>query len=301
LGVENNRVVARPSLLSRALGAAGVIIARAAQPSRPEISALDVDIDDLGAEFDGYTIAVISDLHHPPTADVQWLRGVVDATNAWTPDLIAMLGDYGWSFKHMRRLARPWYGTALRAMTHVLEDLRARDGVVALVGNHDYYADVDAVRGWLESIGADVLVNRTRVIRRANSSLCVTGLDDFTDGQRGIAVDGAAVEAAPGRQHPTIVVAHNPDSIATVPRDVRVDVMLAGHTHGGQIVLPWYGAPVTMTQVCGPRTASGWVPHERAPLYVTRGLGAQLPLPIRVLCPPEILVLRLRARGQHPA
>ena len=92
-----------------------------------------------------------------------------------------------------------------------------------------------------------------------------------------------------------MALSHEPDGIRHLDPRLRVDVMLAGHTHGGQIVLPGYGAPLTMSRTCGRRSANGWVTNPRAPLYVTRGLGEQLPLPVRINCPPEIVVLRLRA------
>jgi predicted MPP superfamily phosphohydrolase len=74
--------------------------------------------------------------------------------------------------------------------------------------------------------------------------------------------------------------------------EVRADLVLAGHTHGGQVVLPGYGAPLRLASLCGRRTARGWVPNARAPLYVSAGLGTMIPL--RVNCPPEIVVVRLR-------
>lgn len=103
-------------------------------------------------------------------------------------------------------------------------------------------------------------------------------------------------------QHiPTLVLAHNPDAVTALADDFRVDLMIAGNTHRGQIVIPGYGAPVTMSRVCGPRSASGWIQVARTPLYVTRGLRLQLPIPIRINCPPETLVLPAPVlTAQHP-
>lgn len=253
-------------------------------------------VSDLGRAFDGYTIAVLSDFHHAPRGEVEWLRRVVDAANDTSPDLVALLGDYGTSFKRSRARSRRWYREAMAAMTPELVRLRARDAIVAVLGNHDYYAGAPMVREWLERVGADPLVNRARRFLRSGSVLRVAGIDDVAEGN----VDPSAGCDVTDRV-PTLVLSHNPDGVLHLDARLRVDAMLAGHTHGGQIVIPGYGAPFTMARVCGRRSAHGWVVNPRTPLYVTRGLGAQLPLPIRINCPAEILVLQLRCGPQHPA
>ena len=99
---------------------------------------------------------------------------------------------------------------------------------------------------------------------------------------------------------PLIVLSHNPDGVLSLCRESRARLVLSGHTHGGQVVLPLYGAPVTFTRICGRQTASGWIPNATAPLYVSRGVGAQWP--IRFRCPPEVLIIRLRVGDdQQPA
>ena len=251
---------------------------------------------DLGPELDGYTIVALSDFHQAPGQDVGWLRHAVGVVNAETPDLIVLLGDYGESFRRMPDESHVWYRDAMREMTPDLAQLHAQDGVVAVLGNHDYYAGASAVTEWLTSIGIDVLVNRSRCVVRSRSRLRVAGLDDLREGR----VDGlAGCDAA--ANIPTIVLSHNPDGIRRLDPRLRVDLVLAGHTHGGQVVVPGFGAVVTMARVCGRRSASGWVTNARGPLYVTRGLGEQLPLPMRVNCPPELLVVRLRSARQQPA
>lgn len=254
-------------------------------------------VADLGDPFDGYTIVVLSDFHHRhPFTDLRWLRHAVDSANAASPDLVALLGDYASSFKQTPVVSRGWYARALAAMAGEVRRLSARDGVVAVLGNHDYYADAEVVREWLRASGAYVLVNSPTCVVRPGSALRIAGLDDLKEGRPDPLVGCGLID-----QPPTVILSHEPDGIRRLDLRLRVDVMLAGHTHGGQIVIPWYGAPVTMSQTCGRRSAHGWVQNPRAPLLVTRGLGEQLPLPIRIACPPEILVLRLRSQRQHPA
>lgn len=262
----------------------------------PDVNVEDVFIADLGRAFDGYTIAVLSDFHHAPLSDLEPIRRAVDVANAASVDLIALLGDYGWSLKRTPLLSQRWYREALTAVEPEFRRLHARDGLVAVIGNHDYYANASHVRDWLRSIGADVLVNQSRRIVRSTSVLRIAGMDDLAEGQ----VD-ASVGCDLAEQVPTIVLSHNPDGVMRLGSGLRVDLMLAGHTHGGQIVLPGYGAPMTMSRVCGPRSVSGWIPTAPHPLYVTRGLGAQIPFPFRINCPPEIVVLCLRSGCQQPA
>jgi len=254
-------------------------------------------VADLGTDFDGYAIVVLSDFHHRhPFTEVRWLRHAVESANAVSPDLVALLGDYASSFKQMPITSRRWYARALPTIAGELRRLRPRDGVVAVLGNHDYYADAGLVREWLHEIGAHVLVNSAMHVVRSGITLRIAGLDDIKEGMPDPLV-GCSLTLQP----PTVVLSHEPDGIRRLDPRLRADVMLAGHTHGGQIVLPWYGAPVRMSQTCGRRSAHGWIRNPRAPLLVTRGLGEQLPLPIRVGCPPEILILRLRPPHQQPA
>jgi predicted MPP superfamily phosphohydrolase len=159
-----------------------------------------------------------------------------------------------------------------------------------VLGNHDHFADSNEVRHWLTSIGMTVLVNEAHHIHRAHgaSTLQIAGIDDSEKGS----VDPLAGIRPADADLPTVVFSHHPDGVELLSRDRRVDLVLAGHTHGGQVVLPVIGAPLTLSQICGHRTASGWVPNDRAPLYVSRGVGTQIPL--RIGCPPEVLVVRLR-------
>lgn len=283
------------AFVSRMLEIAGATLAPRRALAR--IAEYQSSVADLGDSFDGYTIVVLSDFHHRhPFTELRWLRHAVDSANAVSPDIVALLGDYGSSFKQTPVTSRRWYARALPAMAAELRRLRAHDGVVAVLGNHDYYADAAGVREWLHETGAHVLVNSTKCVVRHGSTLRIAGLDDVKEGR-----PDPLVGCSLTHQPPTVVLSHEPDGIRRLDPRLRVDVMLAGHTHGGQIVFPWYGAPVTMSQTCGRHSAHGWVQNGRAPLLVTRGLGEQLPLPIRVGCPPETLVLRLRSRPQHPA
>ncbi len=272
------------------------VVRHVARRGPPGVSVVPIVIPDLPAAFEGYRIAALSDFHHPAGGDLTWLRQTVDVVDQVSPDLVVLLGDYGESFKRLRSLSRHWYRQAMSELTPCVSSLRARDGIVAVLGNHDYYADAATVLDWLASLGVHVLVNEARYVSRGAHRLRVAGMDDVFEGHpdRTVGCDIA------GRE-PTIVLSHNPDGVLRLHPDLRVDAAIAGHTHGGQVVVPWYGAPLTMARVCSRRAASGWIPNTRTPLYVTRGLGEQLPLPLRFNCPRELLIARLTASAQQPA
>ncbi|HJU88705.1 MAG TPA: metallophosphoesterase [Gemmatimonadaceae bacterium] len=212
----------------------------------------------------------------------------VRAAAADDPDLVVHLGDYGYSYKRSRSASRRGYRRSMARLTPLLRTLRARDGVVALLGNHDYYYDAGGVRDWLESLGMHVLVNAPYVLQRGSARVVLLGIDDAGEGciDVGRALLGAPDDAT------RILLSHNPDGVYTIEPGHRISGVIAGHTHGGQIVLPWYGAIATFCRICGRRTATGWVPNDHAPLYVTKGVGGMIP--VRLNCTPEVLLVRLR-------
>jgi predicted MPP superfamily phosphohydrolase len=133
-----------------------------------------------------------------------------------------------------------------------------------------------------------VLVNQCVCIERGGARLAVGGVDDFKRGE----VDPYGGCAGVPAGVPRVIISHNPDGVTALAPDARVDLVLAGHTHGGQVVLPLLGAPMRHARVCGWHCASGWVPNPYAPLYVSTGVGSFLPL--RFNCPPEVLAVKLR-------
>jgi predicted MPP superfamily phosphohydrolase len=242
----------------------------------------------LAPELEGYTIAVLSDLHYGGTIQpARLITRAASIANDSSPDLIVLLGDYALSHTRLRTISRWLYEWALPRMTTTLRTLRARDGVIAILGNHDYDHDATKVSAWLRSTGARVLVNECAVVARGDARLGIGGVDDWTHGR----IDPAGGCASLAPDIPRVVLSHNPDGALELAPNARADLVVAGHTHGGQIVLPWFGAPSRHCTVCDASSASGWVAKSPVPLYVTTGVGVVLPL--RINCPAEVLVLRL--------
>lgn len=267
-----------------------ILIARAilSAPITLRLTRIDVPIDDLPPELEGYSLAILSDLHYGGTIlPSRLLSRAVHLANDATPDLIVLLGDYALSHSRLPTLSRWLYEWALPSMTAPLRTLRAPDGVVAILGNHDYDYDAAKVAIWLRALGARVLVNECITIQRGVAALGIGGVDDWTHGH--IDPDGGC--ASLPLHVPRIVLSHNPDGVLELSPRARVDLVVSGHTHGGQIVLPIVGAPARHCTICDASSASGWVPRSPVRLYVTTGVGVVLP--VRINCPAEVLFVRL--------
>src|SRR5207244_2091138 len=177
-------------------------------------------------------------------------------------------------------------GSDIDGCDRVLGRFRGRDGVVAVLGNHEHWVDPDQVGAAVERSGATLLHNRHRLIRRGGALLAVGGVDDFTHGA--VRPDEAFAGVAP--DVPRVLISHNPDLIEYLPLGLRVDVMLAGHTHNGQAHLPLLG-PITAPSQFGRKYLHGLKRVGQCWLYVSAGGGsAWIP---RWRNPPELPVIRL--------
>jgi predicted MPP superfamily phosphohydrolase len=245
------------------------------------------------SRFAGYRIAVIGDFHLAPWRSKRALTHAIDIINAHKPDLCALVGDYGYSVEISAPISRLLYRAVIDRVTSELKRLHPRDGVFAVLGNHDVDAGADAVSAALARAGVHVLRDAHSDIRRQGGILRIYGSTDTTRDGRGAAnmsqVTWRDIDAG-------LVLSHHPDIVVRqraepIPPHVMV---LAGHTHGGQISFPFVGAPVTLSRAATRHFPAGFVPNESATLYVTRGLGEQIPL--RVRSAREITLLELARR-----
>jgi predicted MPP superfamily phosphohydrolase len=231
----------------------------------------------LGAGWDGATIAQISDVHVGRWSDFDDARRIVEMTNDLNPDIVALTGDY---------VSRASAITS--ALVEVFRDLRAKEKY-AVLGNHDYWTDAPRVAASLESAGIPLLTNQHALLRRGGDVLCLAGVNDSWS------VDPppdalAALQGVP-EDVPRIVMSHNPDYAEVVPSGVRIDLMLCGHTHGGQVRLPLLGPLILPIQ--HRKYAEGWVQGPHCPVFISRGLG-MVTVPVRFHCPPELPLITLR-------
>jgi predicted MPP superfamily phosphohydrolase len=234
-----------------------------------------IPVRHLPPAFIGFRIVQLSDLHLDPLTPLPWLCGVLDQAQRLNGQIIVCTGDY----VHARGRA-----TQVDAIWPELVRLRAPLGVFNVLGNHDHWADTGRSLEWLERSGQSVR-HRARPVQIGAHRIWIAGAGDYWEDRCGIDEALAPVPTDECR----IVLAHNPDT-ADVPWRSRVDLMLSGHTHGGQVRLPLLGAPVL--PVRNKRYASGLVTTDRTRVFISRGIGWAI-LPVRFNCPPQIAVLEL--------
>jgi len=242
----------------------------------PRLREHEIEIAGLPPAFDGYRVAQISDLHCGPFADGARVDRWVAAVNRLEVDLVAVTGDLIAS------------GSAfVPVVATSLGKLRGRDGVFACMGNHDYFTDGEEMALALEQAGLTLLRNRGVSIRRDDDVLYVAGVDDTwtrrNDLDRALADRPAAAS--------TLLLAHDPVLFPDAAKR-GVDLTLSGHTHGGQIGVPFFARRFNLARVIT-RFTTGLYRMGTAALYVNRGLGTT-GMPIRLSVPAEIAVLTLR-------
>jgi len=271
-----------------ALGAGGTAYAVGVEPQmRLVVSQWTVPHVHWPKEMPPLRIVVLTDIHaSDPWMPIARIRGIVEHTNALKPDVIVLLGDYVAAIRG--------YGTTdipIADWSAELSHLRAPLGVYAVLGNHDWWKDPEGVRGGLEREGIQVLENDTLKLERHGGTVWLGGLGDqlARHGKGGADDLPATLAPAGGDDAPFILLAHEPDIFPQVPD--RVTLTLAGHTHGGQVYLPFIGRPIIPSKY-GQRFAYGHVIEGGRHLLVSSGLGLS-GLPIRFMVPPEIAVVTL--------
>ena len=261
-----------------ALVAGGLLYASRIEPQNVEVTSISLVLPRLDKEFDGYRIVQISDIHMDGWMSSERLGGLVKLVNEQRPDLIAVTGDF----------VTAEAGRADRELVDALVVLEAPDGVVAVLGNHDYIADENLVRRIIRDGGLTELSNDFVTLRRGEGRLHVAGVDDFY--QRRARLD-LILNRLP-EEGAAVLLAHEPDFAEVSAPTGRFDLQLSGHTHGGQFRLPLVGA--VMRPRVGRIYPSGLYNVDGMLQYTNRGLGMLRPY-LRLNSRPEITVLTLLA------
>lgn len=250
--------------------------AYAVEPYWVEYREVEVGMKDLPAAWEGLRVALLSDLHLGFSASSGWIAGVLGEVASRTPDLVVVTGDF---FSGQ--------STGVPAGSERLASLQAPSGVFGVLGNHDYFADTEALLGVLDGTSLRLLRNQAVALERGGARLWVAGVDDLSTGHDDL---DAALRAIPEGEA-TILLSHSPDLVEEAS-DRGVSLMVSGHTHGGQVCLPGLG-PLFCFSRFYRRYAAGRFQVGPTALYVNRGLGKAL-LPFRFLCRPEVTFLTLR-------
>ena len=243
------------------------IAARPAFPPLPEITQHQIFLRGMPRSFDGLRVVQLSDLHHGLYVSRQEIEQAVELANRLHPDLVFLTGDF---------VTQSW--VHVEPVAEALGQLTASLGVFAVMGNHDHRTGADRLEQYLTRQGIQVLRNRHALLRRGGDALGLVGVDDLhytCDLARALRrfPDGV----------PRILLCHNPAIIAHAARE-RIEFVVSGHTHGGQIRLPG----LRRGYRCGLHRLRG------TQIYISRGIG-KVVVPIRLGSPPEIPLFHLKS------
>lgn len=285
------RSITRRGFLTASLyGAAGLAL-YSSEIARhwTEVTDLDIALPGLARPFDGMRIAQISDIHLDNMTEPFYLRHVVNKINQMKPDAVFLTGDYvseGLTSKDYSIKAAWQCGS-------ILSELHCRP-LYAVLGNHDVAVSEKDVTAALRGHGITVLRNASLPIERGGARFWLAGIDDPVWGNPDpeLAIP-QAIRNVP--DEPLVVLCHAPDfadDLLASPPGKAIDLMLSGHTHGGQVRLPIVGALELPT--LGKKYVEGLFRLGQMRLYVNRGIGT-IGLPFRLNCPPEITLFTLRS------
>ncbi|MGV0743387.1 metallophosphoesterase [Mycolicibacterium sp. XJ870] len=275
----NRRVfLARTSAVAAGVASAslvGVGMANALGP--PDLLQVPLRLRRLDPAFNGFRIAVVSDIHLGPLAGRAHTERIVRMINETEPDLVAIVGDLvDGTVNELGRAAEP------------LQDLASREGTFFVTGNHEYF--VDDTSEWLhelERLGIHLLQNENTQIRRGAAAFDLVGVNDIAGESSSQPPDFDRALSGVDPSRPTVLLAHQPVMVSEAAAR-GVDLQVSGHTHGGQVWPFHYIVKAVQPSLAGLSTVGD------TQLYVSRGAGFWGP-PVRVGAPPDISVLNLRA------
>lgn len=286
------RHISRRNFIRIAAGAGVAAIAADSailEPNHPRTVRREITLPRWPVQLQGFTIALLSDFHYDPYFSSHPLKAAIGIVNDLHPELIALTGDF---------VTAPSFGgddekAAANAepCAALLQQMHATHGLFAVLGNHDWGSNPRHVTGALQAQGIQVLANNSFPIEAAGARFWLSGVKDILFGRS----DLDATLANVPRDEATVLLAHEPDYADYVVRrrgDLPVDLQLSGHSHGGQIRLP-FARPFYLPELAK-KYFSGQYKVGPLALYTNPGLGT-MGVPIRWNCPPEITLLTLRS------
>jgi len=274
---ERRRVASRRAAPLRTLAAGLVQLARAAfaEPYQLAVERHAIGLRRLPRELDGLKIVHLSDIHHSPFTGREQVERAVEVANSLQPDLVALTGDY---ISHEREYIQP--------CAEILGRLRARRGVYAVLGNHDNWVDAELITDCFRLAGIRVLNNEGMRFEDKGASFWLAGVNDTMVGLEDLPLALAGSRA----DEMKLLLAHNPVILRRAAR-AGVDLVLSGHTHGGQVT---WRSERSASGRARRRILRGLGRRGETQIYVTRGLGTVV-LPVRYGCLPEVALLTLRS------
>jgi predicted MPP superfamily phosphohydrolase len=242
------------------------------------ITRLNLELPNLHANFDGFRLVQISDIHFDGWMNRRRLEDFIGLVNDQHPDLVAITGDF---------ISHPsdHHETELAA---ALSQIQARFGTAAVLGNHDHWTDPQLVRRALKAGNVRDLSNRFITLESQGAQLHIAGVDDVIEQMNRLDL---VLNSLP-ENGSAILLAHEPDYANTSAASGRFDLQLSGHSHGGQVILPLIGAPILPPM--GRIYPSGLYQVGAMYQYTNRGLG-MTGFHLRLNCQPEVTVFTLES------
>lgn len=253
------------------------------EPRAVKLEKVTLKLPRLTSIFSGLRIAQVSDIHMGGWMNAKRFQHVVDLVLAQSADILLLTGDFliGRDFD-----ANSEQG--LQDMINILSPVTKSLSTYGILGNHDYWTNAEAVREMLKLSGVVELTNSVFTISRGNESLHICGVDDIWEGD--VRLDDVILKLP--SDGAAILMAHEPDFADESAATGRFDLQVSGHTHGGQVVLPFYGPPIL--PYLGEKYHTGLYQVGTMWQYTNRGVGMGR-IPIRFNCPPEVTLFTLES------
>jgi predicted MPP superfamily phosphohydrolase len=279
---KRKRGLTRRSFLGLSAASVAGLGLYAGEISRHELSIEQhtIQLTRLPDAFRGMRIVQVSDFHYAEYTEAFFLRDMVRTINRLRPDMVLLTGDFITFSPLPRSFALRHAPVCAEILSGIECPLR-----YASLGNHDYIVGATEIAGTLREHGIPVLMNSAVALERGGQRVWLAGLGSACTGD----ADAATAIPRDAAQEAVIVLAHEPDILPDIAR-YNVDLMLSGHTHGGQVRIPFL-PPIHLPDF-GQKYVEGLFRLGPTQLYVNRGIGA-VGLPFRFRCPPEITVLTL--------
>ncbi len=258
--------------------------------SQIQLERVPIRLKRLPKAFRGFKIAQLSDLHSSPLVDKDHLDYAVDLALAEKPDLVVLTGDFiGHTLRTSREEVHEFDTTYLDNLVNSLSRAKAPFGTYAVLGNHDFWSGPKVTERLCHDFethaGIPVLRNQSIPLKRGDDTLQLLGIDDYWHSWNlGKALRNIPMDSV------KILLSHNPEINSRIASSHKIDLVLSGHTHGGQIAFPIFGTPFAMHM--DKRYLKGLVRDGERQTYITRGVG-HLVVPIRFNCPPEVTLITL--------
>jgi predicted MPP superfamily phosphohydrolase len=247
------------------------------EPYWVQTKEMNYSSDNIPQEFNGFKVVFISDIHHGKTYSIKRVEKLVDKVNKMRPDIILLGGDY---VSGDSKYIKPCFDE--------LKKLKAVYGVYGVMGNHDHYQGSSLTSQSMKNAGIIQLDNQAIWISKGNDKIKIGGVGDLWEDKQDLEPTLKDIESS----NFVMLMSHNPDFVEEINTD-KIDLMLSGHTHGGQLTLFGLWAPLVPSRY-GEKYRTGLVETKNTKVLISNGIGNAQDYPVRFFARPQINVIYLQ-------